>query len=307
MKTIECPICKLFHDFDYLCRTMPIVREERTIESFISINYSALRDEMIESFTRVANARNWVIVAFIGGITLMGADSFLNNSIISPLIPIVSSILIFLLAHFALNAYSSTWSIGAALLAYEVKLKQHFGNEHSSWSESLSVSSSTKTDFFGKNFSLSLSEIESDLLLDNDPNIIPNFQSRLNVLIENKLEVSVEKKWIKLVFLDFYFWLIIFNILITFLTFPPVRKLIFNLWTDMEFIISIQYLLDPLFWISMLSQFVLLFFVIYFVWLERYFFKIAFLESIFKFIQLKRGINLKLKYPWLYTKLFKVY
>lgn len=307
METIECPICKLFHDFDYLCHTMPEVREERTIESFISINYSALRDEMIESFTRVANARNWVIVVFFGGITLMGADNFLKNSIILPLIPLVSSILIFLLAHFALNAYSSTWSLCAALLTYEVKFKQHFGNEHSSWSESLNVSSSTRSDFFRKHFSLNLSEIESNLLSDNDPNGIPNFQSRINALIENKLEVSVEKKWIKLVFLDFYFWLTIFNILITFLTFPPVRKLIFNFWTDKEFIISIQYLLDPLLWISLISQFVLLFFVIYFVRLERYFYKIAFLESIFKFIRLKRGINLKLKYPWLYTKLFKVY
>lgn len=294
---IECPVCRLFEDFDDVFADFPEIEGLANSEDLLPTTYNALREEMIESFTRVANARNWAIVVFIGGVTALGIDELVkNHKIIIILLPLFSSILLYLLSQFALNAYSSAWSLGASLLAHEVYFKKHFANEHASWSEFMDISGHSNRTFFERNYGVQLNNIAIRMSGDAQEERIAEYEIFFNSNLSPLFKVRNPGKWVRIVISDFYFWLALFNIMVTLIISESTT---ITQWLDLYN--------NIFFYISISLQIVIVAWIIYFIRLERIFFKLAFLESIFKFIRLKRGIRLKITYPWFFDKFFKIY
>ena len=103
--------------------------------------YKILRDEMMQTFTRVANARNWVLVIFAGA---LGSVSQIQSkgvndhtALIISFIFLGATLFTFLFSHFANRAYADSSEIGLSLLVLESINSNHHWNEHFSWLERL--------------------------------------------------------------------------------------------------------------------------------------------------------------------------
>lgn len=103
--------------------------------------YKVLRDEMIESFTRMTHARNWSMVLAAGvAAVVVRALVLWNDRDPSPseqtliaLVLLVASVLTVHFARFVCSACSTSSDIGIFLLALECRNGLHFWNEHESW------------------------------------------------------------------------------------------------------------------------------------------------------------------------------
>jgi hypothetical protein len=97
--------------------------------------YQSLRAEMIESFTRMANARNWALVLFLGVATAVGALLSKGGSAHGVIAVLIGAAAFFTaqFARFAFMACLASSRIGLWLLCLESLNGWHHWNEHHSW------------------------------------------------------------------------------------------------------------------------------------------------------------------------------
>lgn len=272
----ECTICRIFHDFDTLFDDFP---EYALSENTLSLNYSALRAEMLEGFTRVANARNWVILSSFAALSvILSEQTKIDHKF---LLLGFSSIIIGLLSHFAAAAYKDIWELSSNLLAFEVKNEKHFSNEHHSWLYFMDIA---------KNDSLPLLLGRYGIIVEDIRNFIVanNISTMGNVEIITKPNGQPFRKPFITFITDFYLWLSCLNLTITVYLFCNLCS-------------AKQAELCVLFSVSIIPQTICVLFSAYFIWIERTAFGFAFLDSMIKYVRMNRGLNLQISYGRLYS------
>lgn len=287
-KNPDCPICKLFMEFDHLCKDFPEIESKDTDNSVFSVNYAAIRGEMIESFSRVANARNWALIVFFGGVTVISSsDSFKCDPNMVAFLTLFSSSMLFLLANFAFNAYATVWDMRATLLALEVKKECHFSNEHEFWTVIMEISGGNVDNFYYKNYGVSPKSVVNKIEKGLKTNNVQEFEDIFNQQFSKKFKVNDRGRAFNLLLLDFYFWLSLFNIIMTVFFWYRMN----NHFESADIIAFVA---------SLVLQIILFAFIGCFVYMERKVRKLALLESVFKYIRLKRGVHLKVWYSRFY-------
>jgi hypothetical protein len=134
--------------------------------------YKVLRDEIIESLSRTANARNWALV-LLGGFTAICLNVYMSGSItfeqkqLIVLLAVLGGILFtFQWARFASNAHMDNAEKGVLLLALEVYNDKHHWNEHIIWGLRLKERGITKNNwevYKKKKFEFRLNTLFSDI------------------------------------------------------------------------------------------------------------------------------------------------
>jgi hypothetical protein len=134
--------------------------------------YKVLRDEIIESLSRTANARNWALV-LLGGFTAIclnvymgGSLNFEQKQLIVILAVLGGIFFTFQWARFASNAHMDNAEKGVLLLALEVFNNKHHWNEHVIWGLRLKERGITKNnweDYKKKKFEFRLNTLLSDI------------------------------------------------------------------------------------------------------------------------------------------------
>jgi len=134
--------------------------------------YKVLRDEIIESLSRTANARNWALV-LLGGFTAICLNVYMGGSLnfeqkqLIVIIAVLGGIFFtFQWARFASNAHMDNAEKGVLLLALEVFNNKHHWNEHIIWGLRLKERGITKNnweDYKKKKFEFRLNTLLSDI------------------------------------------------------------------------------------------------------------------------------------------------
>ena len=134
--------------------------------------YKVLRDEIIESLSRTANARSWALV-LLGGFSAICLNVYMSSSInfeqkqLAVMIAVLGGILFtFQWARFASNAHMDNAEKGVLLLALEVFNNKHHWNEHIIWGLRLKERGITKNNwelYKKKKFELRLNTLLSDI------------------------------------------------------------------------------------------------------------------------------------------------
>src|ERR1039457_5484376 len=145
--------------------------------------YKVLRDEIIESLSRTANARNWALV-LLGGFTAICLNVYMSGSItfeqkqLIVLIAVLGGIFFtFQWARFAANAHMDNTEKGVLLLALEVFSNKHHWNEHIIWGLRLKERGITKNNW--ENYKKKKFEFRLNYLL---PDIFYNFYFLINTV-----------------------------------------------------------------------------------------------------------------------------
>ena len=134
--------------------------------------YRVLRDEIIESLSRTANARNWALV-LLGGISAICLNVYMNSLINydqRQLIVILAALggifFTFQWARFASNAHMDSSEKSVQLLALEVFNNKHHWNEHIIWGLRLKERGITKNNWGNykeKKFEFRINTLWSDI------------------------------------------------------------------------------------------------------------------------------------------------
>ena len=133
LKSVSCYLCDTLFDNQNI--------HSANIHTHLSDDnlYKVLRDEIIESLSRSANARNWALV-LLGGISAICLNVYVNSSINieqRQLITLTAALggifFTFQWARFASNAHMDSSEKGVQLLALEVFNDKHHWNEHIIW------------------------------------------------------------------------------------------------------------------------------------------------------------------------------
>jgi hypothetical protein len=135
-KNSKCSIC------DYLAAKTEFSSNKTKAEfqsSGVSTLYNILRSEMIDSFNRMSNARNWALGLLLA--TLGGIASFMSGKgPLNELSPTVLAVGITIISFFTLqlslfveNAQYDAINISSYLMAIESYYNLHTWNEHFSW------------------------------------------------------------------------------------------------------------------------------------------------------------------------------
>jgi hypothetical protein len=134
--------------------------------------YKVLRDEIIESLSRTANARNWALV-LLGGFTAICLNVYMSSSVtfqqkqLIVIIAVLGGIFFtFQWARFASNAHMDNAEKGVLLLALEVFNNKHHWNEHIIWGLRLKERGITKNnweDYKKKKFEFRINTLLSDI------------------------------------------------------------------------------------------------------------------------------------------------
>jgi hypothetical protein len=134
--------------------------------------YKVLRDEIIESLSRTANARNWALVLLGGFIAIClnvymsGAINFEQKQLVVIIAVLGGMLFTFQWARFASNAHMDNAEKGVLLLALEVFNNKHHWNEHIIWGLRLKERGITKNNWEGykkKKFEFRLNTLLSDI------------------------------------------------------------------------------------------------------------------------------------------------
>lgn len=275
----DCTICRIFHDFDNLFAAYPAIPVNEPAENTMSLNYSALRAEMLEGFTRVANARNWVILSLFAVLSVIFSDQpKIDHKF---LLLGGSSIIIGLLSHFAAVAYKDIWDLGALLLAFEVKHEKHFSNEHHSWLNFMGIPKNYSLPLLIRRYSIDLETVRN-FIASNNLSTMGNIE-----IITNPNRQPFRKPFITFI-TDFYLWLSCLNLMNTVYLFCNLCS-------------AQQTELCVLFAVSIIPQAICVLFAAYFIRFEREAFGFAFLDSMIKYVRMNRGLNLQIRYNGLYN------
>jgi hypothetical protein len=131
---IDASVCVLCNTLKF--RKMALVSDDNCSLSD-DVIYQVLRDEIIESFTRMANAKNWAIA-----IGLVALAAFSQAGLKITEYPVFYSVTLVLLSmitlqfsRFVLCASNDVYELGATLLIYESINNKHHWNEHIVWTK----------------------------------------------------------------------------------------------------------------------------------------------------------------------------
>jgi len=233
---------------------------------------------MLEGFTRVANARNWVILSLFAVLSVIFSEqAHIDHKF---LLLGCSSIIIGLLSHFAAVAYKDIWELGSLLLAFEVKHEKHFSNEHHSWLNFMHIAKNDSLFLLLRRYDITVEGIRNSIF-SNNLSTMGNIE-----IITNPYRQPFRKPFITFI-TDFYLWLSCLNLTITVYLFC-------NLCCFK------QAELCALFLVSIIPQVVSVLIAVYFIWFERVAFGFAFLDSMIKYVRMNRGLNLQIRYEGLY-------